>query len=594
LVRFRVLDPACGSGNFLYIAFRELYRLDTELLSRMREFPSTKDKLSWNSGISTTNFFGIDINPFAVELAKVTLNIAKKIAFEERKEQAFALAGQVEMEMDPSLPLDNLDKNVVCADALFTDWPEVEAIVGNPPFLGERKLRGELGAVRFESLKAKYPGVGGDLYVYWFRRAHDQLQAGGRAGLVANSNIRVGGNRLAALDYIVRNAGTITNAVSERDWPGEAALHVSMVNWHKGRLPGPHELVVGDQVFACDVIQSHLQLHADASGAKQLRVCQTGTSQGIIWGTKAFYVDTSTALQLCADPKAAPFVQAVANGDDVLGGSFESEPAFAIHLGEMQSEAEASNRSGTAFTYAKVNVLPKVEAKAKESSASDYSTWLRAWWRPLRPRRDFLDAISHAKLDRIIACSRLAARSIFFFLTTNSIVPLERLQLFAFADDYSFGILQTSHHWNWTMAKGGRREERIEYSTEVWRTFPWPQDPTDEQVTAVVAASRNLRRVRAELMETNGWSLRQLYQSAEVPGPHPLNDAQAALDAAVNDAYGLPPNQDPLEFLLELNQLVAEDEAAGRTVRGPGLPPHLDPKDPRWTSTDCIQPPPPT
>lgn len=89
LVRFRVLDPACGSGNFLYVAFRELYRLDTELLSRMREFPSTKAKLSWNSGISTMNFFGIDINPFAVELAKVTLNIAKKIAFEERKEQAF-------------------------------------------------------------------------------------------------------------------------------------------------------------------------------------------------------------------------------------------------------------------------------------------------------------------------------------------------------------------------------------------------------------------------------------------------------------------------------------------------------------------------
>lgn len=93
LFAYRVLDPACGSGNFLYVAFRELYRLDTELLSRMREFPSTHGKLSWNGGISAANFYGIDINPFAVELAKVTLNIAKKIAFDERKAQAFALAG---------------------------------------------------------------------------------------------------------------------------------------------------------------------------------------------------------------------------------------------------------------------------------------------------------------------------------------------------------------------------------------------------------------------------------------------------------------------------------------------------------------------
>jgi type I restriction-modification system DNA methylase subunit len=84
LLKFRVLDPACGSGNFLYVAFRELYRLDTELLARIREFPSTqgqgKAKVTWGVGIQTSSFFGIDINPFAVELAKVTLNIAKKIA----------------------------------------------------------------------------------------------------------------------------------------------------------------------------------------------------------------------------------------------------------------------------------------------------------------------------------------------------------------------------------------------------------------------------------------------------------------------------------------------------------------------------------
>jgi SAM-dependent methyltransferase len=219
LLQFRVLDPACGSGNFLYVAFRELYRLDTELLARFREFPSTqgqgKAKITWGVGIQTANFFGIDINPFAVELAKVTLNIAKKIAFDERREFAADIVGQLELDVDPSLPLDNLDKNIVCADALFTEWPQVDAIVGNPPILGDRKLRGELGADYVRKLQRTSAQTGlVDLCCYWFRRTHDKLAKGGRAGLVGTSGIRVGKAREAALDYIVANGGTITNAVS--------------------------------------------------------------------------------------------------------------------------------------------------------------------------------------------------------------------------------------------------------------------------------------------------------------------------------------------------------------------------------------------
>ena len=93
-------------------------------------------------------------------------------------------------------------------------------------------------------------------------------------------------------------------------------------------------------------------------------------------------------------------------------------------------------------------------------------------------------------------------------------------------------------------------------------------------------------------MRENNWSLRALHQAAEVPGPHPLKDAQRALDDAVSAAYGKPADQDVTEFLLELNKVLVEDEAAGRKVTGPGLPPGLNPKDPRWFSTDCIEPPP--
>ncbi|MBK8236114.1 MAG: hypothetical protein IPK74_11190 [Deltaproteobacteria bacterium] len=157
LVKFRVLDPACGSGNFLYVAFREMYRLENEILGRMHEFPEIandpKQRGAWGSGIPTTNFYGIDINAFAVELARATLNIAKKIAFEDRRAFVAERFGQVELELDPSLPLDNLEGNIVCADALFTEWPEVEAIVGNPPILGDRKIRAELGQAYIDRLR---------------------------------------------------------------------------------------------------------------------------------------------------------------------------------------------------------------------------------------------------------------------------------------------------------------------------------------------------------------------------------------------------------------------------------------------------------
>lgn len=218
-----------------------------------------------------------------------------------------------------------------------------------------------------------------------------------------------------------------------------------------------------------------------------------------------------------------------------------------------------------------------------------YEAWIKRWWQPRWFAAEFLRATR--TLPRLVACSRHASRPIFMFLDPR-FLPTESLQLFSFCDDYTFGVLQSNLHWAWAVGIGSKIKEDTRYTTDVWRTFPWPQDPSDAHIEAVASAAREVRRVRAELMETNQWSLRQLHQAAEVEGLHPLKDAQAALDAAVADAYGMPPDQGPTEFLLELNQLVAEDEQQGRKVRGPGLPDHLGPKDPRWFSTDCIEPPP--
>jgi hypothetical protein len=284
------------------------------------------------------------------------------------------------------------------------------------------------------------------------------------------------------------------------------------------------------------------------------------------------------------------FLRPVATGSDLLRGRLDTEPDYCINLTDYDDEHDAKRIGGKAFDHLRKHVHPWLKDQAESKDAAGvYPAWLRRWWKPWAPRDDFFATM--AGRSRILVCSKVSARPGFVFISTP-FVPTDTMYLFAFDDDYTFGILQSSPHWGWTMAKGSRVRQDFQYTTDVWRTFPWPQDPTEAQVAMVADAGRVLRRTRETLMADNRWSFRQLSQAAEVDGPHPLKDAQAALDAAVADAYGIPPDQSPVEFLLDLNQLVAEDEEQGRTVRGPDLPDHLDPKDPRWSSTDCIEPPP--
>ncbi len=237
MTRFRVLDPACGSGNFLYIAYRQLKYLEARLLERLAEMTGPPAQPA--ALVTSRQFFGLDINPFAVELAKVTLLIARKLAIDE-------------LHIDePALPLDNLDANFTAGDALLDangfprPWPAVDVIIGNPPFLGAKRLKPERGPDYVNAVRKAYPEVPGmaDYCVYWFRRAHDHLPEctpadplAGRAGLVGTQNIRNNQSRVGGLDHVVKD-GTIIEAVENQPWSGEANVHVSIANWVKTQDP---------------------------------------------------------------------------------------------------------------------------------------------------------------------------------------------------------------------------------------------------------------------------------------------------------------------------------------------------------------------
>ena len=140
LRQFRVLDSACGSGNFLYVAYREMKRLEREILVRLRDKGEPIGNVV--SAVTLNQFFGIDKVPFAVELARVTLTLAKELELTEAKkfEEVDGL-----LVFEKPLPLDNLDAQIVCADALFHLWPKADAIVGNPPFQSKNKMQAEFG-----------------------------------------------------------------------------------------------------------------------------------------------------------------------------------------------------------------------------------------------------------------------------------------------------------------------------------------------------------------------------------------------------------------------------------------------------------------
>lgn len=219
LFEFRVLDPACGSGNFLYIAYRELKRVETDLIQKIRNTSKRGQKIK-QGHLSIRQFFGFDTLPFAVELAKVTLLLAKQTAIAEAESEIASQGLEHWLDLDPALPLDNLDGNIVCSDALFTEWPRADVIIGNPPFQSKNKMQEEFGAPYVARLRKAFPAIPGraDYCVYFFRKAHDQLSVGGRAGLVGTNTIRENYSREGGLDYIVGTGGTITEAVSTQEW----------------------------------------------------------------------------------------------------------------------------------------------------------------------------------------------------------------------------------------------------------------------------------------------------------------------------------------------------------------------------------------
>ena len=230
---FRVLDPACGSGNFLYLSLLALKDLELRV-SIDAEVLGLDPSLTL---IGPEAVLGLEINPYAAELARVSVWIGH---IQWARRNGFP---------PPSDPILRTLDTIECRDAVIApdgsaaSWPAASVIVGNPPFLGGKRLRNVLGDAYCDQLFAAYEGqvpAEADLVCYWFAQAQTAVKDGtvARVGLVATSSIRGGANR-RVLEPIA-DAGAITNAWQDETWTLDgAAVRVSLVCWGREAAGAP-------------------------------------------------------------------------------------------------------------------------------------------------------------------------------------------------------------------------------------------------------------------------------------------------------------------------------------------------------------------
>jgi hypothetical protein len=585
-------------------------KLEKTLLTLIRENAQSREEakefqkffLAGNY-VSTKQFYGIDIKPYTVELARVTLMVAKELTIKEAADNSEAL------------PLDNLDENIICADALLNEdgtqrqWPEVEAIIGNPPYQSKNKMQAEFGKEYINKLRNAYPEVPGraDFCVYWYYKAHKHLKQNCFAGLIGTNTIRENYSREGSLEYIVNNGGTIVNAVSSQKWTGEAVVNVSIVNWKKGELKDKKILYFENKknelvLHETDFINSSLSLTTDVASAKVIE-CNRKPKMvflGQTHGHEGFLLPVAKAQEIIKKhPNYKDVLKPFLIGYELVA-KYKSQPQRFVIDFTLKDINEASAYKEL---YKKIEkeVLPEREAKAQKQEENNkkitsknpkakinkhHINFYNKWWKLSYGREDMLDYLK--KVSRYIACARVTQRPIFDFFCKD-IHPNDQVLVFAFEDDYSYGIIQSNLHWLWFTKKCSTLGLGFRYTTNtVWDTFPWPQNPTEKQIEKIAQLSKILRVERKAVMEKNKSSLRDVYRVLEKPGKNKLKDLHTDLDNAIIDAYGFDAKKDILQQLLELNKKVAQAESEGKKVQPPGLPNWITDKQ-KYINDDCVK-----
>jgi type II restriction/modification system DNA methylase subunit YeeA len=555
---FRVLDPACGSGNFLYLSLLALKdiehraNLEAEQLGLPREFPR----------VGPENVLGIELNPYAAELARVSVWIGeiqwmRRNGFDAARNPILRTLGNIQQR-----------DALVEPDGSAAVWPDAEAILGNPPYLGAKLMKRKLGVAETAAVRAVYNGKlphFTDLVCYWFENARRMIEGGRakRAGFVTTNSIRKNTN-LPVMHRIVTST-RIFEAWNEEKWTIDgAAVDVSLICFGESeqdtRLNGAEvEGINPDLTTGLNLtLAGPLPENADAAF---LGIQKSGP----------FDVPGMLARQWLREPlnpnghPNSAVLKPYWNGDDVTG---RPRDFWLIDTPVGLAESEVSVFSSL-FDHIRLTTDEdgKAIAELRDHSGSDGC----AWWELWRPRPAMRSLI--APLSRYLVTPETSQYRIFVWLRLP-VLPDKNLIVIPRDDDTFFGLLHSRFHELWSLRKGSDLQDRPRYThTSTFATFPFPEGLTpdipaadyaaDPRAQAIAAAAARLNELRenwlnpadlvrrepevvpdypdrilpvdeAAAKELAKRTLTNLYNAR----PAWLAHAHQALDEAVADAYG--------------------------------------------------------
>jgi hypothetical protein len=538
-----ILDPACGSGNFLYVALEHLKRLEGEVLETLASLGAPQELYT----VNPHQLLGIDLNPRAAVVADLVLWIGylqwhlrtrsseqlplpvidkfHNIQPGDALMQYSRTVASVDAEGNEITEWDGISKTMHPATGLAvpdetkrrtiynylgvkkTEWPAADFIVGNPPFIGGKDMRQELPGGYTDALRELYTDVpdSADLVMFWWQRAAELTRSGQirRFGFITtNSLTQVFNRRVVAQNLNApKNPLSLLFAIPDHPWlkalstdedtiSKAAAVRIAMTVAERGEVEGHLYRVIsegdtGSEGTAVELseqtgkIFADLRIGADVTGATALRSNEDLSCPGVKLHGAGFIVSPEEAATLGLG-RIPGLDQHIRPYLNGRDLTGTSRNKLVIDLFGL-SIAEVQQGFPEVYQW----VHDRVKPERDENRRATYS---ENWWTFGEPRANFRPALRG--LSRYIATVETAKHRIFVFVDA-SVLPDNRLVNFALSDAFSLGVLSSSVHVSWTLASGGTLEDRPIYTkTRCFDPFPFPVCTEPQQQTIRDLAER--------------------------------------------------------------------------------------------------------
>jgi hypothetical protein len=621
LASTKILDPACGSGNFLYVAYDVLKRLEQEVLSRLDDFGETRRALALDEVMVTpAQFLGIEIKPWAAAIAELVLWIGH-LQWWIRLHPGYT----------PPEPILQRYENIQCRDAVLTwseikatgqsrwdgktlkkhpvtgkyvpddmaqtaivehlnpcpaEWPEADFIVGNPPFLGCKRMREILGDGYAEALRTAYPEVpeSADFVLYWWHRAADKVRRENtrRFGFITTNSLTQTFNRRVITFHTSGKVPLkLLWAIPDHPWAEDgAAVRIAMtvggLDGHpwlgsvakegQGETPEAEAEAIEVEGQGVEVIHEDLTAGANVVSAVALKANSGLCSNGMALHGSGFILGEATRTRL----NAPAVIKQYRNGRDM---NDSPRGVYVIDFFGLSAE-EAKDRYPGAYQHVFEHVKPERDQNNRAALRRDW--WLFAWPRPVLRK-------ALTGLSRFIITVESSKHRVFQFLEAST-VPDHKLLAIASDDAFHLGILSSRPHETWSLASGswlGIGNDPVYAKSRCFDPFPFPE-ATEPQKGRIRNLAEKLVAHR-EAAQGRGITITGMYNllaklrvgtpfSAAERDQHQLAQTEIlrelhdGLDLAVAEAYDWPADladAEILERLVAMNHERSAEEARG-------------------------------